>query len=60
MMLMVYVRVHPTMLPIHHPLANVNDVYNAIFVTGDAVGDTMFLGRGAGACQPPALFAEIL
>ena len=42
------VRVHPTMLPNHHPLANVNDVYNAIFVTGDAVGDTMFLGRGAG------------
>jgi len=42
------VRVHPTMLPNYHPLANVNDVYNAIFVTGDAVGDTMFLGRGAG------------
>ncbi|HIU64907.1 MAG TPA: homoserine dehydrogenase, partial [Candidatus Avacidaminococcus intestinavium] len=41
-------RVQPTMLPQDHPLANVNDVYNAIFVTGDAVGDTMFLGKGAG------------
>ncbi|MEG0832196.1 MAG: homoserine dehydrogenase, partial [Acidaminococcaceae bacterium] len=42
------VRVHPTMLPNTHPLATVNDVYNAIFVTGDALGDAMFLGRGAG------------
>lgn len=40
--------VRPTMLPEKHPLANVNDVFNAIFVTGDAVGETMFLGRGAG------------
>jgi homoserine dehydrogenase len=40
--------VRPTMLPKEHPLANVNDVFNAIFVTGDAVGETMFLGRGAG------------
>ncbi|NLY83332.1 MAG: homoserine dehydrogenase [Acholeplasmataceae bacterium] len=42
------VRVHPTMLPSDHPLAKVNDVYNAVYVTGDAVGDTMFFGRGAG------------
>lgn len=42
------VAVHPTMLPDDHPLANVNDVYNAIFVVGDAVGDTMFMGMGAG------------
>ncbi|SFQ96725.1 homoserine dehydrogenase [Desulfoscipio geothermicus] len=41
-------RVHPTLIPHHHPLAAVNDVYNAIFVTGDAVGDTMFYGQGAG------------
>lgn len=40
--------VRPTMLPKKHPLANVNDVFNAIFVTGDAVGETMFLGLGAG------------
>lgn len=44
----VEVRVHPTFIPLNHPLAAVNDVFNAIFVTGDAVGDTMFYGRGAG------------
>ncbi|HOV78659.1 MAG TPA: homoserine dehydrogenase [Bacillota bacterium] len=41
-------RVHPALLPKTHPLASVNDVFNAIFVTGDAVGDVMFFGRGAG------------
>lgn len=40
--------VRPTMLPKSHPLANVNDAYNAIFVTGDAVGEAMFMGLGAG------------
>ncbi|WP_027363376.1 homoserine dehydrogenase [Desulfotruncus alcoholivorax] len=44
----VEVRVHPTLIPVDHPLAAVNDVFNAIFVSGDAVGDTMFYGRGAG------------
>jgi homoserine dehydrogenase len=43
------VRVHPVLLPQTHPLASVNDVYNAIFLRGDAVGDTMFYGRGAGS-----------
>ncbi|MDD3652812.1 MAG: homoserine dehydrogenase [Desulfotomaculaceae bacterium] len=42
------VRVHPALLPKSHPLASVNDVYNAIFIRGDAVGDVMFYGRGAG------------
>ncbi len=41
-------RVHPALIPLKHPLANVNDTFNAIFVKGDAVGDTMFYGRGAG------------
>ncbi len=41
-------RVHPALIPRTHPLAAVNDVYNAIYVTGDAVGDAMFYGRGAG------------
>ena len=40
--------VRPTMLPKTHPLASVNDVFNAIFVTGDALGEAMFMGRGAG------------
>lgn len=44
----VEVRVHPTLIPLNHPLASVNDVFNAIFVSGDAVGDVMFYGRGAG------------
>jgi homoserine dehydrogenase len=42
------VRVHPALLPFTHPLASTNDVYNAIYVRGDAVGDVMFYGRGAG------------
>jgi homoserine dehydrogenase len=43
------IRVHPTMIPNAHPLASVNGVYNAIYVVGDAVGETMFFGEGAGS-----------
>ncbi|MEY3657168.1 MAG: hypothetical protein RL114_1526, partial [Actinomycetota bacterium] len=42
------VRVHPAMVPSDHPLASVRDSYNAVFVEGDAVGQLMFYGRGAG------------
>lgn len=42
------VRVHPALLPTAHPLASTNDVYNAVYIRGDAVGDVMFYGRGAG------------
>ena len=42
------VRVHPTMIPLHNPLADVNGVFNAIRLTGDFVGPVMFYGRGAG------------
>ncbi|MGM0369083.1 MAG: homoserine dehydrogenase [Bacillota bacterium] len=42
------VRVHPTLIAKDHPLANVNNVFNAIFVEGDAIGETMFYGPGAG------------
>jgi homoserine dehydrogenase len=42
------VRVHPAMVPMNHPLASVRDSYNAVFVEGDAVGQLMFYGRGAG------------
>ncbi|MGL5646532.1 MAG: homoserine dehydrogenase [Clostridium sp.] len=41
-------RVHPTMIPKNHPLANVYDSFNAVLVKGNAVGDLMFYGRGAG------------
>jgi homoserine dehydrogenase len=42
------VRVHPAMIPRHHPLASVRDSYNAVFVEGPKVGQLMFYGRGAG------------
>ena len=41
-------RVHPTLIEDSHLLANVNNELNAIFVTGDFVGNTMFYGPGAG------------
>jgi len=44
----VAVRVHPAMVSTGHPLANVNDSLNAVFVEGATVGDLMFYGRGAG------------
>ncbi len=44
----VSVRVHPAMIPASHPLAAVREAYNAVFVEGDAVGQLMFYGRGAG------------
>ncbi len=42
-------RVHPVFLPKNHPLASVNGAFNAVFIVGDAVGDIMIYGRGAGA-----------
>lgn len=42
------VKVHPMLIPSSHPLASVNDSFNAVFVHGDAVDDAMFMGRGAG------------
>jgi homoserine dehydrogenase len=42
------VRVHPTMVPDRHPLASVRDSFNAVFIEGDAVGELMLYGRGAG------------
>jgi len=43
------IRVHPTMISSKHPLASVSGVMNAIFVEGDAVGEVMFYGPGAGS-----------
>ena len=43
------VRVHPTFIPTTHPLAGVNDSFNAVFLHGDAVDDVMLYGRGAGS-----------
>ena len=41
-------RVHPTLIPVPHLLSKVEGTYNAIFIDGDAVGPTMFYGKGAG------------
>ena len=42
-------RVRPALIPQEHPLAHVSDAYNALYVRGDASGDLMFFGRGAGS-----------
>jgi homoserine dehydrogenase len=43
------VRVHPALVPSAHPLASVRESFNAVFVEGEAAGDLMFYGRGAGS-----------
>jgi homoserine dehydrogenase len=42
------VRAHPMLVPLHHPLAGVEGVNNAIFINGSAVGEIMLFGPGAG------------
>ena len=55
------VRVHPTMLPLDHQLATVNGVFNAIYVVGDFVGETMYFGEGAGAgAAASAVMGDVL
>ena len=55
------VRVHPVFLPKEHPLASVNGVYNAIFVRGNAIGEAMFYGPGAGSLPTAsAVVADII
>ena len=44
----VAVRVHPTMIPSHHPLAAVRESFNAVYVEAEAAGELMLYGRGAG------------
>jgi homoserine dehydrogenase len=50
-------RVHPTMVPKHHPLAAVGGAYNAIYIHGEALGASMYFGLGAG--QMPTATAVI-
>ena len=55
------IRVHPTMIPASSPLAAVSGVFNAVFITGDAVGDLMFYGRGAGQMPTAsAVWSDVL
>ena len=44
----VELRVHPVMVENSHPLSSVNDVFNAIYIRGNSLGDSMLYGRGAG------------
>lgn len=54
-------RVHPTLIPLKHPLASVANEFNAIFLEGDAVGEVMFFGRGAGSLPTgSAICADIM
>ncbi|MBR3721388.1 MAG: homoserine dehydrogenase [Selenomonadaceae bacterium] len=55
------VRVHPVLLPSSHPLSAVNGVFNAIFVRGNAIGEAMFYGPGAGSLPTAsAVVADII
>lgn len=54
-------RVHPSLIPQAHPLAAVKNEFNAIFLEGDAVGEVMFFGRGAGSMPTgSAVCADIM
>ena len=57
----IFARVSPAIISKNHPLANVEDVFNAIVVKGDAIGDAMFYGRGAGKLPTAsAVVADII
>ena len=57
----IFVRVSPLLLKKSNPLANVDNVFNAIVVKGDAIGDAMFYGRGAGKLPTAsAVIADII
>lgn len=57
----VFARVSPAIISKEHPLSNVEDVFNAIVVKGDAIGDAMFYGRGAGKLPTAsAVVADII
>jgi homoserine dehydrogenase len=54
-------RVHPTMIPAGSPMAAVSGVFNAVFMTGDNVGNLMFYGRGAGQLPTAsAVWSDVL
>ncbi len=54
-------RVHPTMISQNHPLASVNNEFNAVFIEGELVGEVMFYGRGAGgAPTSTAVMADVV
>ncbi|MGE5613883.1 MAG: homoserine dehydrogenase [Bacillota bacterium] len=57
----IFARVSPAIINKNHPLAGVEDVFNAIVVSGDAIGEAMFYGRGAGKLPTAsAVIADII
>ncbi len=57
----IFARVSPAIISKEHPLANVEDVFNAIVVKGDAIGEAMFYGRGAGKLPTAsAVIADVI
>jgi homoserine dehydrogenase len=54
-------KVHPTMIPISHPIAGIRNEFNALFLVGDAVGEAMLYGKGAGAIPTAsAIISDII
>lgn len=57
----VSVRVHPTLISRHHPLASVRNAFNAVFVEAESAGELMFYGRGAGgAPTASAILGDVI
>ena len=57
----IQMRVHPTLIPAQSMLAKVDDVYNAVWISGDVVGDSMYYGQGAGAdATASAVIADLV
>lgn len=57
----VELKVHPTMVPAEHPIAQIKGVNNAVYVKGDFIGETMYYGPGAGAeATGSAVVADIM
>ncbi len=55
------VRVHPTLVPLDHPLAGVNGVHNAVLISGEPLGEVMLYGPGAGAgATASAVVADLI
>jgi homoserine dehydrogenase len=54
-------RVHPTLIPSAHPLANVRNEFNAVYLVGDALGALMLEGKGAGSLPTAsAVYSDII
>jgi homoserine dehydrogenase len=55
------IHVHPTLVPFEHPLAAVSNEFNALFINGNAVGQLMLYGKGAGALPTgSAVFGDVM